>query len=110
MIAEIANLRVFASKFPTLSAFAASASSLFHGQFFLFVPEDGFFFFDHRVVELVNVSSRTAPCATWVYVCVFVYELELTARIPIDAFDLSFFFIFLDRGKISRFFFVLALE
>ena len=40
------------------------------------------------------------------YVCIFVYGLVLTVRIHIagDAFDLSFFFTFLDRGKISRVF------
>lgn len=109
MISEIANLGVLASRFLTLSTFAASVSSLFLGQFFMFVLEDGFFFFGYKVVELGIVLSRTNPCAMWMHVCVFIHRLGLNARIHINAFDFSFLFIFLDRGR-SPGFFVLARE
>ena len=56
MFAKIADLGFLASRFPTLTVFAASVPSLFFGQFFgqffLFVPEDGFFFFGHRIIKL----------------------------------------------------------
>ena len=58
------------------------------------------------VIGLSNWESSGAArlLVTWMHVCVFVRRLELTAGIHIDAFDFSFFFIFLDRGKISWFF------
>jgi len=52
MIAKIADLGFLASRFLILSVFAASVPSLLLGQFFLFVPEDSFFFLGHRVIEL----------------------------------------------------------
>ncbi|KAF2557433.1 hypothetical protein F2Q68_00016799 [Brassica cretica] len=63
----------------------------------MFVPEDGLFFFGHRVIKLGIVLSRTAPCTMQMHVCVFVRRLRLTARLYIDVLDFSFFFIFRDR-------------
>ncbi|KAF2617243.1 hypothetical protein F2Q68_00039558 [Brassica cretica] len=64
-------------------------------------PEDSFFFFGHRIIELGIIFSRTTPSTTWMHVCVFVRRLELTARIHIDVLNFSFFLVFHDRGKIS---------
>ncbi|KAF3564583.1 hypothetical protein DY000_02014525 [Brassica cretica] len=68
----IADLGFLTSRFPILSVFAASVSSLLLGQLFMFVPEDSFFFFGHRIIELGIVFSRTTSCPTWIHVCVFV--------------------------------------
>ena len=100
MIAKIVNLGFLASRFPTLSAFPASVPSLLLGQFFLFVPEDSFLLFGPRVIELGIVLRRTAPCTTWMHVCIFIRRFGLTARIHINAPDFSFLFVF-HAGVIS---------
>ncbi|KAF3552524.1 hypothetical protein DY000_02006791 [Brassica cretica] len=61
VIAKIADLGFLVSRFPTLSTFSASVPSLLLGQFFLFVPEDSFFFFGHRIIELGIILSRLEP-------------------------------------------------
>ncbi|KAF3490371.1 hypothetical protein F2Q69_00053637 [Brassica cretica] len=104
MIAKIADLGFLASRFPIPSVFAASVPSLLLAQFFLFVPEDSFFFFGHRIIELGIIFSRTTSFPTRIYVCVFVHKFGLTARIHIDTFNFSVFLVFHDRGKISRIF------
>ncbi|KAF3538841.1 hypothetical protein F2Q69_00022998 [Brassica cretica] len=99
MITKIADLGFLASRFLTLSPFAASVSSLLLGQFFLFVSEDSFLFYGHWVIELGFVLSRMAPCTTRMHVCVFICRMGLTARIHIDAPDFSFLLVFHDKGK-----------
>ena len=101
MIAKIADLAFFASRFPTLSVFAASVPSLLLGQFLLFVPENGFLFFGYRVIKLGMVLRDTSPCTTWMHVCVFIRRFGLTARIQSNVPDFSFLIIFRKRGKIS---------
>ena len=104
MIAKIVDLGFLASRFPTLSAFAASVPSLLLGQFFLFIPKDSFFCFGHRIIGLGIILSHTAPCTTRMHIFVFVRRFGLTARIHIDTPDLSFLPVFHYRGKISRVF------
>ncbi|KAF2562924.1 hypothetical protein F2Q70_00017103 [Brassica cretica] len=99
VIVEIADLEFLASRFPTLSAFNASVPSQLFGQFFMFVPEDSFFFFGHRIIDLRIILGRAAPCTTRMHVCVLVHRFGLTARIHIDAFDFSFLLVFHDRGS-----------
>ncbi|KAF3530557.1 hypothetical protein DY000_02039579 [Brassica cretica] len=51
-VEEIANfVGVVASSFPSLSAFAASDSDLFLGEFLLFDPKDVLFFLIHGVIS-----------------------------------------------------------
>ena len=95
-------------QFPILSVFAASVPSLLLGQFFLFVPEDSFFFFGHRIIDLGIIFSRTTSCPTRIHVCVFVCRFGLTARIHIDTLNFSFFLVCHDRGEYLPDFSVLA--
>ena len=104
MIPKIADLGFLVSRYPISSLFAASVPSLLLIQFFMFIPEDSFFLFGHRIIELGIIFSRTTSCPTRIYVSVFVRRFGLTARIHIDTFNFSVFLVFHDWGKISRIF------
>ncbi|KAF3513659.1 hypothetical protein F2Q69_00006566 [Brassica cretica] len=85
MIAKIADLRFLASRFPTLSAFAARVPSLLFGQFFLFVPEESFLFIVNRVIELGVVLSRTSPRTTRIHFGVFIRREDLPVFFRVGA-------------------------
>ncbi|KAF3560950.1 hypothetical protein DY000_02015975 [Brassica cretica] len=102
MITKVASIGFLASRFLTLSAFAASSPSLLLGMFLLLVPKDGFFLLGHRVVELGIIPSRSDPFSAWMHTCAFVRTFGVTVRIQIDTFDFFILFTFLDRRETGR--------
>ncbi|KAF8096362.1 hypothetical protein N665_0310s0003, partial [Sinapis alba] len=82
VITEIVNLEeIVANSFPTLSAFAASDLSLVFGQFFLFYPENIFFFFFHELVEQGFLLGHMASFPSRMHVSILFRIIRLIVGI-----------------------------
>ncbi|KAF2597680.1 hypothetical protein F2Q68_00009810 [Brassica cretica] len=77
VIAKIADARRLVSRFPSLSAFAASDLGLLFGQLFLFVPIENFLLFCHWLIERRYFPTRSAPGPSRMYVSVLLGDVSL---------------------------------
>ncbi|KAF3554189.1 hypothetical protein F2Q69_00016745 [Brassica cretica] len=87
IVVKITDIRRLASRFPSLSAFAASELGLLFSQLFLFVPIENFLLFCHRFVEQRAYPSRSASGPPWMSVDVLIGIVGDITRIQGDALD-----------------------
>ncbi|KAF3595794.1 hypothetical protein DY000_02021641 [Brassica cretica] len=100
--AKVANVKIFASSFPTTLAFSASDLGLLFGQLFLFDPEGILLFLRHGFTERRVFSSRTASCSSRMHVSLFFRIIGIVAGIQVDAPDFIILCILCGRRRVFR--------
>ena len=88
VIAKIANVRRLISRFPSLSAFAASDFGLFFGQLLLFDLVEVFLLFRHWLIERGAFPSRAGSSSSWMSVSILLGIVADVSGIQVDVLDL----------------------